>query len=68
MKKLELNQMENVEGGNVECAAGIGGLAFLSISALCCPEVFATVCLTGEGTVLVAGITAQSLDLISNNC
>lgn len=32
MKTLELNQMEDIEGGSWSCVAGIGGLALTAIA------------------------------------
>ena len=71
MKTLELNQTEILEGGwNWGCAAGIGGLAFIAVSAVSLaifnPALGAAVFLSGEGAMVAAGITATSLALTRN--
>lgn len=71
MKTLELNQMEELQGGwSWSCAAGIGGLAFVAVGAVSLavfnPALGAAVFLSGEGAMVAAGITATGLALISD--
>lgn len=69
MNKLEMNQMENVNGGTaLECAGGILAMAGIAGVAFCAPEVFAATLLTGDGAMALAGVTAGAYGLISENC
>ncbi len=63
MKKLELNQMENVKGGfNWACAFGIASMAGILAVAATNPEIGIGFLISGEAGYIMAGITAETVE------
>lgn len=65
MEKLELYQMENVEGGKINwsCIAGLAGLTFIAVAAF---TPAGAIMVAGAAAMTSAGITYYSLSLISS--
>ncbi|MBN1650879.1 MAG: hypothetical protein JW857_06100 [Bacteroidales bacterium] len=62
MKTLELNQMENVQGGvSLACISGLIALSAIVGVTIVNPALAASVLLSGEGALLAAGITNETL-------
>jgi hypothetical protein len=67
MKTLELNQMENIQGGGwVGCTFGIGASIGIFAVAATNPEIGVAFLMGGEGGYLYASVLASTIEACAN--